>query len=119
MPLPSAPLSGVRVLDFGHTVMGPSCGLILADMGAEVIKVEPAPKGDPTRDLRGFGMGYFGYLNRNKRSIAVDAKTEEGRAIILRLCDSADVLIENFGPGTMDRLGLGFAALHARNPRLI
>ena len=119
MTSPSAPLSGVRVLDFGHTVMGPSCGLILADMGAEVIKVEPAPKGDPTRDLRGFGMGYFGYLNRNKRSIAVDAKSKDGREIILRLCDSADVLIENFGPGTMDRLGLGFEALHARNPRLI
>lgn len=113
------PLAGIRVLDFGHTVMGPSCALILADMGAEVIKVEPAPKGDPTRELRGFGMGYFGYFNRNKRSIAVDAKTDEGREIILRLCDSADVLIENFGPGTMERLGLGIDVLEARNPRLI
>ncbi|MFC3674300.1 CaiB/BaiF CoA transferase family protein [Ferrovibrio xuzhouensis] len=113
------PLSGIRVLDFGHTVMGPSCGMILADLGAEVIKIEPAPKGDPTRYLKGFGLGYFGYFNRNKRSLAVDLKTPEGHEIIGRLLEKADVLIENFAPGTMERLGLDYAVVGQRNPRLI
>ena len=113
------PLDGVMVLDFGHTVMGPSCGMILADLGAEVIKVEPAPDGDPTRALKGFGTGYFGYFNRNKRSLAVDLKTEAGRAIARRLVARADVLVENFAPGTMDRLGLDYATVAAINPRLV
>ena len=72
------PLAGIRVLDFGHTVMGPTAGLMLADLGAEVIRVEPAPQGDPTRRLRGFGTGYFPFYNRNKKSIAVDLKTPAG-----------------------------------------
>jgi crotonobetainyl-CoA:carnitine CoA-transferase CaiB-like acyl-CoA transferase len=113
------PLSGLRVLDFGHTVMGPCCGLVLADMGAEIIKVEAAPDGDRTRHLKGFGMGYFGFLNRNKRSLAVDAKTPAGRAVLRRLVSSADVLIENFGPGVMQRLGLDYDRLRHVNPRLI
>lgn len=114
-----APLHGITVVDFGHTVMGPSCGMILADLGATVIKVEPAPKGDPTRHLKGFGIGYFGYFNRNKQSIAIDLKTPEGLAVARRLIAQSDVLIENFGPGTMERLQLDYAALREDNPRLI
>src|SRR3546814_13101610 len=112
------PRSGIRVLDFGHTVMGPSCGMILADLGAEVIKIEPAPKGDPTRYLKGFGLGYFGYFNRNKRSLAVDLKTPEGHEILGRLTEKADVLIETFAPGTMERLGLDYSWGSTRNPPL-
>jgi crotonobetainyl-CoA:carnitine CoA-transferase CaiB-like acyl-CoA transferase len=113
------PLAGLRVLDFGHTVMGPSCSMILADMGAEVIKLEPAPGGDPTRELKGFGIGYFGYFNRNKRSIAVDLKSADGLEIARRLIGTADILVENFAPGTMERLGLGFETLRDANPKLI
>ena len=113
------PLNGLRVLDLGHTVMGPSCGLILADLGADVLKVEPAPAGDPTRRLKGFGGGYFGYFNRNKRSIAVDLKTPAGNDIARRLVARSDVLIENFSPGTMERLGLAYETLREVNARLI
>lgn len=113
------PLAGLRVLEFTHAVMGPMTGLALADMGAEVIRIERAPAGDDTRRLKGFGTGYFTFFNRNKKSIAVDLKTDEGREIVLKLIGSADVLIENFAPGTMDRLGLGFDPLHKLNPRLI
>lgn len=113
------PLAGLRVLDFGHTVMGPACALILADLGASVIKIEPAPAGDPTRRLQGFGTGYFGYFNRNKRSIAIDLKTPEGLAVGRKLIERADILIENFAPKTMQRLGLDYDTVHAANPRLI
>ncbi len=113
------PLDGITVLDFGHTVMGPSCAMILADLGADVVKIEPVPHGEPTRHLKGFGTGYFGYFNRNKRSIAVDLKTPEGREIAHRLIRQADVLVENFAPGTMDRLGLGYPTLAEINPRLV
>jgi crotonobetainyl-CoA:carnitine CoA-transferase CaiB-like acyl-CoA transferase len=113
------PLEGIRVLEFSHAVMGPVAGLVLADLGAEVIRIEPAPHGDPTRRLKGFGTGYFTYFNRNKKSIALDLKNEQGQLIIHQLLKSADVLIENFGPGTMDRLGLGYEGLKAENPRLI
>lgn len=113
------PLADIRVLDFGHMVMGPSCGMILADLGAEVLKVEPAPGGDPTRELKGFGAGYFGYFNRNKASIALDLKTEAGHDIACRLIEQADVLVENFGPGTIERLDLSYDRLHALNPRLV
>lgn len=118
-PETGLPLEGIRVLDFGHTVMGPACGLILADLGADVIKVEPAPGGDPTRRLAGFGSGYFGFFNRNKRSLSVDLKTAEGREVVLRLLRDSDVLIENFAPGTMDRLGLSADTLKEVNPELI
>lgn len=113
------PLAGLRVLEFTHAVMGPTTGLVLADLGAEVIRVERAPDGDHTRRLKGFGTGYFTYFNRNKKSIALDLKTDEGHEIVLKLIGSADVLIENFGPGTMKRLGLGYDALKRLNPRLI
>jgi crotonobetainyl-CoA:carnitine CoA-transferase CaiB-like acyl-CoA transferase len=112
------PLTGIRVLEFCHTIMGPSAGLILADLGADVIKVEPA-NGDPTRRRIGFAAGFFATFNRNKRSFAVDLKNDEGRALLYRLAGTADVLLENFAPGTMDRLGCGYDALAKQNPRLI
>jgi crotonobetainyl-CoA:carnitine CoA-transferase CaiB-like acyl-CoA transferase len=112
------PLAGLRVVEFTHMVMGPVVGLILADLGAEVVKVEP-PGGDNTRRLGGSGAGYFPMYNRNKRSICLDTKSEQGRAVAQRLCERADVVIENFRPGAMDKLGLGYAALSARNAGLI
>ena len=113
------PLDGIRVLEMGHTVMGPTCGLVLADMGAEVIKIERAPKGDDTRRLIGFGQGFFLYFNRNKKSLAVDLKSEKGAGLVRKLAASSDVFIENFGPGAVDRLGLGYEDLSKVNPRLI
>jgi crotonobetainyl-CoA:carnitine CoA-transferase CaiB-like acyl-CoA transferase len=112
------PLAGVRVIEFTHMVMGPAAGLMLADLGADVIKIEPA-EGDSTRSLPGSGAGYFPMYNRNKRSLCVDLKSEAGREAVLRLIDNADVVIENFRPGTMDRLGFGYPALSKRNPRLV
>ncbi|HEX7967330.1 MAG TPA: CaiB/BaiF CoA-transferase family protein [Stellaceae bacterium] len=113
------PLADIRVLEFTQNIMGPSAGLILADLGADVIKVEPAPAGDSTRQLSGFAAGFFGYFNRNKRSLAVDLKQPAGLALVLRLVAETDVVIENYAPGTMDRLGCGYAALSALNPRLV
>lgn len=118
-PPSSLPLSALRVLEFGHTIMGPSAGLLLADLGADVIKIEPAPDGDRTRRLPGFASGFFGCFNRNKRSLAVDLKSAEGRDLVLRLVRTADVVIENFGPGTMDRLGCGYEDFAKANPRLV
>ncbi len=115
----SLPLANIRVLEFSHAVMGPAAGLVLADLGAEVIRIERAPDGDHTRRLKGFGTGYFTFYNRNKKSIAVDIKTEAGKAIVDKLVATADVLIENFGPGTMERLGLGYEDLKADHPKLI
>jgi crotonobetainyl-CoA:carnitine CoA-transferase CaiB-like acyl-CoA transferase len=112
------PLAGVRVIEFTHMVMGPAAGLILADLGADVIKIEPVD-GDSTRHLPGSGSGYFPMYNRNKRSLCVDLKSPDGLAAVLRLVSQADVLIENFRPGTMDRLGLGYETLKALYPRLI
>jgi crotonobetainyl-CoA:carnitine CoA-transferase CaiB-like acyl-CoA transferase len=114
----AAPLAGLRVLDLGHTIMGPCAGLILADLGADVVKVEP-PEGDATRRLPGFGAGFFATFNRNKRSVALDLKTEAGRAALHRLAARADILLENYGPGTMERLGCGWEVLTRLNPRLI
>jgi len=119
MTMDSLPLSDLRVIEFTHAVMGPSAGLVLADMGAEVIRVEPSPQGDHTRRLKGFGTGYYTFFNRNKKSVAVNMKTSEGKGIVLALLKTADVLIENFGPGTMDRLGFGYEDVHALNPGLI
>lgn len=112
------PLAGIRVIEFTHMVMGPAAGLILADLGADVIKVEPV-NGDSTRHLPGSGSGYFPMYNRNKRSLCVDLKSPDGLAAVLRLISTADVVIENFRPGTMDRLGLGYETLKALHPRLI
>jgi len=113
------PLSGIRVLELGHTVMGPMCGLILADMGAEVIKIERAPKGDDTRGLLGFGLGLFPFFNRNKKSLVLDIKSEHGKKILKMLIASADVLFENFGPGAVDRLGFSYEVCAEINPQLI
>jgi crotonobetainyl-CoA:carnitine CoA-transferase CaiB-like acyl-CoA transferase len=117
-PASSAPLAGLRVLDFGHTIMGPCAGLLFADLGADVVKVEPKD-GDATRRLPGFAAGFFATYNRNKRSIALDLKRPEGQAVLHRLAASADVLLENFAPGTIERLGCGWADLEKINPRLV
>jgi crotonobetainyl-CoA:carnitine CoA-transferase CaiB-like acyl-CoA transferase len=114
-----SPLSHLRVAEFTHMVMGPTCGMVLADLGADVVKIEPAPDGDNTRRLVGSGTGFFTVFNRNKRSLAVDMKRPEGLELVLRLVARSDVLIENFRPGAMDRLGLGPAALAERFPRLV
>ena len=112
------PLAGIRVLEFCHAIMGPSAGLILADLGADVIKVEPVG-GDSTRRLSGFAAGFFGTFNRNKRSLALDLKADDGRALLHRLVATADVAIENYAPGTMDRLGCGYTDFAKTNPRLV
>lgn len=115
----STPLHGLRVLELSHTVMGPTAGLILAELGADVIKIEPAPKGDHTRGLGGFASGFFAAFNRNKRSVALDLKNPEGQRAFHRLAAGADVVLENYGPGTMERLGSGYDVLGKVNPRLI
>ncbi|WP_372826719.1 CaiB/BaiF CoA transferase family protein [Polaromonas sp.] len=117
-PARSLPLEGVRVVEFTHMVMGPTCGMVLADLGAEVIKVEPLG-GDNTRRLLGSGAGFFPLFNRNKKSIALDLQTAGGREVAFRLVASADVVSENFKPGTMARLGLDYASLSKLNPRLV
>ena len=113
------PLDGIRVVEFSHMVMGPTCGLILADLGADVVKVEPAQDGDKTRYLPGSGSGYFGAYNRNQRSISVNLKSEEGLKFAKELVCASDVLIENFGAGVLDRLGLGYDAMQKINPNLV
>ena len=112
------PLVGLTVLDFTHAVMGPTCSLLLADMGATVIHIEP-PQGDETRRLKGFGTGYFAFYNRNKKSLAIDIKTDAGKIIVQKLILKADILVENFAPGTMDRLGYGYTSVKAINSKLI
>ena len=112
------PLAGLRVVEFTHMVMGPTCGMVLADMGAEVIKVEPID-GDRTRHLLGAGAGFFPMFNRNKKSIAIDLRQKEGAEVGRRLCGTADIVAENFKPGTMAKYGLDYAALARDNPRLI
>ena len=112
------PLAGLKVVEFTHMVMGPAVGVILADLGAEVVKVEPIG-GDQTRELLGSGAGYFPMFNRNKRSICLDLKSEAGLKVARQLAVDADILIENFRPGTLARLGLSYESLKAENPGLI
>jgi crotonobetainyl-CoA:carnitine CoA-transferase CaiB-like acyl-CoA transferase len=112
------PLEGLVVVEFTHMVMGPTCGMVLADLGADVIKVEPLG-GDRTRTLLGAGAGFFPMFNRNKRSITLDLHHPQGAALARELCATADVVIENFKPGTMAKYGLDHAALSAANPKLI
>ena len=119
---PELPYAGIRVVEFTHMVMGPACGMVLADLGAEVIKVEPVGHGragDATRQLMGSGAGFFPTFNRNKKSLALDLQTPEGKEAALRLIATADVVSENFKPGTMHKLGLDYASLKALHPRLI
>ncbi len=111
-------LAGIKVVEFTHMVMGPAAGLVLADLGADVVKVEPVG-GDKTRRLRGSGAGYFAMYNRNKKSLAIDLKSPEGKEIALKLIEEADVFIENFRPGALEKLGFGYEALATRNPKLI
>jgi len=113
------PLEGVRVVEFSHMVMGPTCGLVLADLGAEVIKVEPEGKGDPTRYLGSTGAGFFAAFNRNKKSVTLDLGSPEGIAAARKLVAGADVFLENFRPGALEAKGLGYEALSAVNPRLV
>jgi crotonobetainyl-CoA:carnitine CoA-transferase CaiB-like acyl-CoA transferase len=112
------PLRGLRVVEFTHIVLGPACGLVLADLGAEVIRVEPV-EGDYSRRLPGLGVGFHTLFNRNKKSIGLDLRTGEGLEAARRLVASADVLIENFKPGTMAKYGLDYASLAETHPRLI
>jgi len=114
----ATPLDGVRVVELTHMVMGPTCGLVLADLGADVVKVEP-PAGDNTRRLTGSGAGFFAAFNRNKRSLAVDLKSTQGIGAVRALVQRADVLVENFRPGALEKLGLGPSLLREENPRLI
>ena len=114
----SLPLQGVRVVEFTHMVMGPTCGMALGDLGAEVIKVEPLT-GDSTRRLLGSGAGFYPLFNRNKKSIALNLQSPQGREIVMRLVASADVVSENFKTSTMQKLGLDYAALSPQFPRLI
>ena len=115
---PPLPLAGLRVLEFTHMVMGPTCGMILADLGAEVIKVEP-PGGDKTRTLPGLGIGFFRSFNRNKKSVVIDIATEEGRATAAELAGECDVVLENFRPGLMAGFGLDYETLSKQYPKLI
>ena len=112
------PLKGIRVIEFTHMVMGPAVGAMLASLGADVVRVEPVD-GDNTRRLLGSGAGYFPMYNRHKQSICLDLKSEAGLGVARDLAADADVLIENFRPGALDRLGLGYEALSKVNPRLI
>ncbi|MCD2166450.1 CaiB/BaiF CoA transferase family protein [Comamonas koreensis] len=115
---PSLPLAGIRVVEFTHMVMGPTCGMVLADLGAEVIKVEPV-EGDRTRYLLGAGAGFFPMFNRNKKSIALDLRQPQGLEAAIRLASTADVVAQNFKPGVMTKYGLDYAALSKLNERLI
>ena len=112
------PLQGLRVVEFTHMVMGPTCAMVLADLGAEVIKVEPLD-GEGTRRLLGAGAGFFPLFNRNKKSIGIDLKQPDGAALAQRLALSADVVVENFKAGVLTKFGLDYASLAARNERLI
>ncbi|MGH8137112.1 MAG: CaiB/BaiF CoA transferase family protein [Steroidobacteraceae bacterium] len=112
------PLAGIKAVEFTHMVMGPAVGAILAELGAEVIRIEPVG-GDATRRLQGSGAGYFAMYNRSKKSVCLDVKKPEGRAAARSLIARCDVLVENFRPGALERLGLGYDSLCAANPRLI
>lgn len=114
----SLPLEGLKVVEFTHMVMGPAVGVILADLGADVIKVEPL-KGDNTRRLKGSGAGYFPMYNRNKQSLCIDLKSQQGHTVAKRLIETADIVIENFRPGAMEKLGFGYDDLSKINPQLI
>ena len=115
---PPLPLTGIRVVEFSHMVMGPTCGMVLGDLGAEVIKVEPVA-GDSTRKLLGSGAGFFAMFNRNKKSVTLDLHTPAGKEAVLKLIATADVVSENFKPGNMQKLGLDYASLSKLNERLI
>ncbi|MEM1144308.1 MAG: CaiB/BaiF CoA-transferase family protein [Pseudomonadota bacterium] len=115
---PARPLTGIKVVEFTHMVMGPAAGVILADLGAKVLKIEPL-KGDNTRRLKGSGGGYFAMYNRNKSSLCLDLKSDSGLALAKAVIDASDIMIENFRPGAMEKLGLGYDSLRQTNEGLI
>lgn len=117
-PSADLPLEGIRVIEFSHMVMGPTCGMILADLGAEVIKVEP-PGGDKTRTLSGLGVGFYRSFNRNKKSLVLEISTEDGQNTARELISGCDIVLENFRPGLMEQFGLNYSRLVDRNPGLI
>jgi len=115
-------LQGLKVIDLTRALSGPFCAMVLADLGAEVIKIEPSPGGDMSRSWGPFDRGistYYLSCNRNKRSVCLDFRSPQGLEVIARLIDGADIVIENFKPGTMEKMGLGYETLSRRNPRLI
>ena len=112
------PLAGVKVAEFTHMVMGPTVGVILGDLGADVVKIEPL-SGDNTRRLKGSGGGYFAMYNRNKASVCLDLKSDDGLSAAKRIVANSDIMVENFRPGAMDKLGLGYDAMSATNPGLV
>src|SRR5436189_5694133 len=117
---PAGALAGVKVIDLTRVLAGPFCTMVLSDLGADVVKIEHPDGGDDSRRIGPFINGisaYFASLNRGKRSLALDLKGERGRARLDELLSDADVLVENYRPGTMDRLGLGWDDVHARHPR--
>ncbi len=116
--MPTLPLSGIQVVEFTHVVMGPLVGKVLQDLGAEVLHVEP-PGGDPTRRMKGFGRGFFTFYNHGKKTEEVDLKSQDGQTRIQEVLAKADVVVENYGPGVMDKLGLGAAALREHYPSLV
>ncbi len=117
------PLDGLRVLDLTRVLSGPYCTMLLGDLGAEVIKVERPGDGDDTRafapPFQGDQSAYFLSINRNKKSITLDLKSERGKEVLWRLVDVSDVLVENFRPGAMDRLSFGYEAIRARRPAMV
>jgi crotonobetainyl-CoA:carnitine CoA-transferase CaiB-like acyl-CoA transferase len=115
---PTLPYSGIRVIELTHMVMGPTCGMVLADLGADVIKIEPL-KGDNTRQIPGAGAGFFAMFNRNKKSLALNLEDSRGREIALKLIANADIFSENFKDGNMQKLGLDYQSLSTLNSRLI
>ncbi|MET4260463.1 crotonobetainyl-CoA:carnitine CoA-transferase CaiB-like acyl-CoA transferase [Bradyrhizobium sp. S3.12.5] len=119
MSVEALPLAGIRVVEFSHMIMGPSCGLILGDLGADVVKIEPVLKGDNTRRLPGSGAGFFPTFNRNKRSLAIDIKSSRGLAFVKKLISRADVVTENFRSGALTPLGLDYNSLKDAHPRLV
>src|SRR5947208_5906411 len=117
-----APLRGIRVLDLSRLLPGPFLTMVLADMGADVVKVEDPRVGDYLRAIppaKGGMSGRYLAVNRGKRSLALDLKTPAGRDALLRMVEKADVVVESFRPGVMDKLGVGYAALAARNPKIV
>jgi formyl-CoA transferase len=113
-----AALTGLKVLDCTHVIAGAYCSLVLADLGADVIKIEP-PAGESTRAMRGGGFRAYDFVNRNKRAIALDLATERGADVVRKLAETADVFVENYRPGSLDRMGLGYERLSKINPRLV
>ncbi len=114
----SLPLEGVKVLELAHIVAGPTAGLILADMGADVVKIEPPDALEPQR-IGTARVGQFFFFNRNKRSLVLDLKKDEGREVFFKLAEKADVVVDNMGPGTMERLGIGYEQVSPHNPGII